>query len=55
MHVSGLKKNRHVSDGSIIKGTFKGVLVCVLKTNGKIATIFPDKKQNCKFHINHKL
>lgn len=55
MHVTGLKKNRNVSDGTIIKGTFKGVIVCVFKTHGKIATIFPDKKQNCKFHINHKL
>jgi hypothetical protein len=55
MHVTGLKKNRHISDGISMKGTFKGVIVCVKKTRGKIATIFPDKKQNCKLYVNHKM
>ena len=44
-HVAGLKSNRHVPNGVIIYGTYKGVRVCVIKTYGKIATIFPDSHQ----------
>ena len=43
-HVSGLKHNRGVKDGTIIWGTYKGVRVGVIKTHGQIATIFPDSK-----------
>lgn len=44
-HVAGLKSNRHASDGEIIYGTYKGVRIGVIKTNGKIATVFPDSHQ----------
>lgn len=44
-HVAGLKYNRHASDGEIIYGTYKGVRIGVIKTNGKIATVFPDSHQ----------
>ena len=43
-HVSGLKHNRGVKDGTIIWGTYKGVRVGVIKTHGQIATIFPDSR-----------
>ena len=45
-HVAGLKKNRRVSDGKAIFGTYKGVRVGVIRTNGKIATVFPDTDQS---------
>lgn len=41
-HVSRLKKNRGVKDGVTIWGTYKGIRIGVIKTNGQIATIFPD-------------
>ncbi|MBO4766277.1 MAG: EndoU domain-containing protein [Lachnospiraceae bacterium] len=44
-HVAGLKGNRKVKDGVTIWGMWKGVRVGVKRTNGKIATIFPDKHQ----------
>ena len=44
-HVAGLRKNRHVPDGKNIFGTYKGVRVGVIRTHGKIATVFPDTKQ----------
>ncbi len=44
-HVAGLRKNRHVPDGKRIFGTYKGVRVGVIRTHGKIATVFPDTKQ----------
>ncbi len=45
-HVAGLKKNRKVSDGKAIFGTYKGVRVGVIRSNGKIATVFPDTNQS---------
>lgn len=45
-HVAGLKHNRHIPDGRPIWGTYKGVRVGVIRTHGKIATIFPDIDQN---------
>lgn len=45
-HVAGLKSNRHVADGKIIYGVHKGVRVGVIRTNGKIATVFPDSNQH---------
>ncbi|MBQ7706961.1 MAG: EndoU domain-containing protein [Lachnospiraceae bacterium] len=45
-HVAGLKKNRHVSNGKIIWGVYKGVRVGVMRTHGKISTIFPDSNQS---------
>ncbi len=44
-HVANLKSNRHIKDGVIIYGTWKGVRVGVIRTNRQIATIFPDSKQ----------
>lgn len=44
-HVSRLKSNRGTPDGKIMWGTWKGVRVGVMKTNGNIATVFPDSKQ----------
>lgn len=44
-HVSRLKKNSNPRDGVVIYGRYKGVRVGVIMTNGKIGTIFPDKKQ----------
>ena len=47
-HVAGLKKNRHVPDGKIVYGMYKGVRVGIIRTNGKIATVFPDSIQPVK-------
>lgn len=44
-HVAGLKGNRHMPDGIAVYGTYKGVRVGVIRTNGKIATVFPDSNQ----------
>ena len=44
-HVAGLKGNRHVPDGVIVYGTYKGVRVGVMRTHGKISTVFPDSDQ----------
>lgn len=44
-HVAGLKGHRHVPDGKAVYGVYKGVRVGVIKTNGKIATVFPDIDQ----------
>ena len=44
-YVSSLSENLNVSDGFTIFGTFKGVKVGVIKTNGKVGTIFPDSIQ----------
>ena len=45
-HVAGLKRNRHVPDGKAVYGVYKGVRVGVIRTNGKIATVFPDADQS---------
>ncbi len=47
-HVANLKGNRHVKDGVKVYGMWKGVRVGVIRTRGKIATIFPDYKQPYK-------
>lgn len=44
-HVAGLKVNRHAPDGQKLYGTYKGVRVAIIKTYGKIATVFPDNIQ----------
>lgn len=44
-HVAGLKHNRHAPNGKIIYGMYKKVRVGVIKTNGKIGTVFPDYNQ----------
>lgn len=48
MHVAGLKKNRHVPDGKIVYGMYKGVRVGIIRRHGKIATVFPDSVQPTK-------
>lgn len=45
-HVAGLKSNRHIPDGKSVYGVYKNVRVGIIKTNGKIATVFPDSNQN---------
>ena len=45
-HVAGLKENRRIPDGKTIYGVYKGVRVGVKRTNGKIATVFPDSDQS---------
>ena len=45
-HVAGLRKNRRVPSGQKIYGVYKGVRVGVIRTNGKIATVFPDSDQS---------
>lgn len=47
-HVSKLKKNRHVKDGVAIYGMYKNVRIGVIKTHGKVSTIFPDINQPTK-------
>ena len=44
-HVAGLKGNRKIPNGKAIFGVYKGVRVGVIRTNGKIATVFPDSDQ----------
>lgn len=45
-HVAGLKCNRRLPDGVAAFGVYKGVRVGIIKTNGKIATVFPDTDQS---------
>lgn len=45
-HVAGLKENRHTPSGKPLYGVYKGVRVGIIKTNGKIATVFPDSDQS---------
>ena len=47
-HVVHLKQNNHAKDGQKIFGMWKGVRVGVIKTNGRIGTIFPDSNQPYK-------
>lgn len=44
-HVANLKGNKHVRDGVIVFGNWKGVRVGVIRTHGQIGTIFPDSNQ----------
>ena len=44
-YVAKLKDNLNVPDGQAVYGMYKGVRVGVMRTNGKIATIFPDSEQ----------
>ena len=45
-HVCKLKSNKHTKDGVPMYGVYKGVRVGVIRTNGHIATIFPDSNQS---------
>lgn len=53
-HVAGLKGNRRVADGKKIYGVYKGVRVGVIRTNGKIATVFPDSDQSLVLNKRRK-
>ncbi len=44
-HVARLKSNLNALDGKTLWGVYKGVRTGVIRTNGKIATIFPDSNQ----------
>ena len=44
-YVAGLKRNQNIPDGVHAYGTYKGVRVGIIRTNGKIATVFPDSDQ----------
>lgn len=44
-HVASLKGNRHVPDGKPVYGVYKSVRIGVIRTYGKIATVFPDSDQ----------
>ncbi len=44
-YVAGLEQNSNVPDGKTLFGVFKEVRVGVIRTNGKIATVFPDSDQ----------
>ena len=45
-YVSTLKRNQNLSDGATGYGTYKGVRVGIIYTNGKIGTVFPDSNQS---------
>ena len=45
-HVAGLKCNRRLPNGVTAFGVYKGVRVGIIRTNGKIATVFPDTDQS---------
>jgi hypothetical protein len=45
-HVANLPKNRHVPNGKIVWGVYKGVRVGVMRTHAKVSTIFPDSDQS---------
>lgn len=44
-HIVKLKRNSNAKDGEKVIGVYKGVKVIVIKTNGRIGTIFPDSNQ----------
>lgn len=43
-HFAGLKANRKAANGKAVFGTYKGVRVGIIKTNGQVATVFPDNR-----------
>ena len=53
-YVAGLKRNQHVPDGVHAYGTYKGVRVVVIRTNGKISTVFPDSDQTTVLNRRRK-
>ena len=53
-HVASLKGNRHITNGKPVYGTYKGVRVGVIRTNGKIATVFPAYDQSPVFKKRRK-
>lgn len=53
-HVAGLKCNRRLSNGVAAFGVYKGVRVGIIRTNGKIATVFPDTDQSSVYKRRKK-
>ncbi len=53
-HVASLKGNRHIPNGKPVYGIYKSVRVGVIRTNGKIATVFPDSDQSQVFKKRRK-
>jgi len=53
-HVAGLKGNRHIPDGIAVYGIYKGVRVGIIRTHGKIATVFPDLNQTSVLNKRRK-
>ena len=47
-YVSSLPDNVNAADGAAVFGDYKGVRVGVIKTDGKVATIFPDEIQSSR-------
>lgn len=45
-HVASLKTNQNAADGETMWGVYKGVRVGAIKTNGQVATVFPDENQS---------
>lgn len=45
-HVASLKSNQRAADGVAMWGTYKGVRVGAIKTDGRVATVFPDIDQS---------
>ncbi|RDU25280.1 cytosolic protein [Anaerosacchariphilus polymeriproducens] len=41
-YVGNLPQNKSVADGVAVYGEYNGVRVGVIRTNGKISTVFPD-------------
>ena len=53
-HVAGSKGNRRKPDCVIVYGVYKGVRVGVIKTHGKIVTVFPDSDQSSVINKRRK-
>lgn len=45
-HVTSLITNKKTPNGKTMFGVYKGVRVGVIKTHGRIGTVFPDKDQS---------
>lgn len=45
-HVASLKSNQGAADGTTMWGIYKGIRVGVIKTGGKVATVFPAEDQS---------
>lgn len=45
-YITSLTSNEGIPDGVTMWGTYKGVRVGAIKTNGKVATVFPDEDQS---------
>lgn len=53
-HVASLKTNKHTTNGKAMFGIYKGVKVGVIKTHGRIGTVFPDSNQNSIYRRKKK-